>query len=455
VKKILFISLALIMALSLGLIGCEGEGGGGAVVPTSIKVGLVRDTDGVLAFYDQISGGPIYRAFKKYINDAGGIFMSTYNKSLPIELVIREYNPLAPGELATQTVALITTNKVHFMWGAPGTGTIYVQAPIADAYGMLLMTLEGGATDMMADPGKLDSWANTFINLSFSDWYQIPVLYKILKEHVSTPKAYVVYIDNEHGHEYLNVTKQVFGAANVVSAGHDQYTATQQDIEDRVDDAATYLNTTGFDVFCGFTYDPYLGYMMVAFRDLDFDPPAIVMGPGATSGAYLMTYGVNLTGVMGFTTGNNKTSVAPEAVTMNFSDMWDLVMAQATPPFPTFACWDVWAHPVMWSGLEMWKQAVQTVGHLDTGYTGQVRNVLVSFNSTNPATTVMGNCWYKVFGGGLGGGVIDYLCMPAQIAQWQNLYPETVGYTNVTSDIPKYDVTATFNFSMQGAWKWL
>lgn len=451
-KKVLFIVLAMVLALSVGLVGCEG----GVVAPTAIKVGLVRDLTGVLAFYDQMSGGPVYRAMNATVNAAGGIYMSEYDEKLPIELVIRQYDPMSPGALGTQTTALITQDKVHFVWGAPGTTTIYTQASICNAYGIILMTLEGGATDMISDPEKLPSWPYVWINLSFSDWYQIPVLYEMLKDKgISAPKAYVVYIDNEHGHEYLEVTQEVFGAGNVTAAGHDQYAADQDAIDDLISDAKTALNTTGYDVFCAFSYMPFLGYMMTSFNSFDFDPPAIIMGPGATSGAFDLVFGgAMMEGVMGFAVANNKTSVSPEATTMSLAAMWNLIMPQATG-FPPAYTWDVWGHPIEWTGLEMWKKAVETVGHLDVGYSAEVRNVLAGFNATAPCTTVIGNAWYHVFGGGLGGGVIDYQAMPGQIGQWQGGYVEVVGPSDITDEIPKYDVTASFKYPMTGNWTWL
>jgi len=84
-----------------------------------------------------------------------------------------------------------------------------------------------------------------------------------------------------------------------------------------------------------------------------------------------------------------------------------------------------------------------------------VRNVMAGFNQTSPCTTVIGNCWYKVFGGGLGGGVMDYQAMPGQMGQWQNGYVEVVGYSTVTSDIPKYKVTANFTYPMTDGWGWV
>jgi hypothetical protein len=457
VKRILFIGLAVILALSVGLIGCAGEQEEEEEGPETIKVGLVRDTDGILAFYDQIAGGPCYRAFNKTVNAAGGLDMSDYGRKIPIELVIREYNPLTPGELGTQTYALIDVDGVHFVWGGPGTGTIYEQAPICDAKGILLSTLEGGATDMMQDPSMLASWANTFINLSFSDWYQVPVVYEILKDvPIAAPKAYVLYIDNEHGHEYRDVTKAIFGAGNVTAVGHNAFSALYPDIKNIVQTAKNALNSSHpsydpYDIFCAWTYDPFLGMVMQAFIDLDFDPPHIVMGPGAQSGAYLFSWGDNMEGIMGFATGTKDMTIT-EPVTMSLTDMWNLVLPEAHG-FPSAYAWDPWGHPVIWSGLEMWKEAVEAVGNVDAGYTAAVRTELVAFNSTNPCKTVMGNCWYEVFGAGTGGGVIDYEAMPTQICQWQGGYVKAIGPT--VAPYAKYTTTGTYNAAMQGNWNWL
>jgi hypothetical protein len=458
VKKILFISLALVMALSIGLIGCEGEGGnGGVVVPTAIKIGLVRDLDGILAFYDQFAGGPVYRAFNK-TQLSGGIFMSGYNKTLPVELVIRDYNPLTPGDLGTQTIACITTNKVHFMWGGPGTTTIYTQAAICNTYDILLETLEGGATDMMSDPAKLAVWPYTFINLSFSDWYELPVMYNMLKaQGISYPKAYVLYIDNEHGNEYLDVTETLFGAANVTAEGHDQYSADQAAITTIVNHAITALGNVSnpnYDVFCAYTYDPFLGYVMTAFNATGFNPPGIMMGPGAQGGAYLLFYGAWLEGVMGFGVANNKTVIS-QNTTMSLNAMYNLVMAEVATGYPPACAYDPWGDPTLWAGLEMWKVAVETVGHLNAGYTTAMRNVLVGFTQGNPCTTVIGDAWYTIFGGGTGGGVMDYQAMPGQIGQWQNSFFEIIGYPGITTAIPKYSATANVWYPMTNNWTWL
>ena len=465
----------MVLALSVGLIGCaDGDG-----EPTEILVGLARDLEGPLKFFDDTSGGPTYRAFNTMVAADGGIMMSGYGKKLPLTLKIRPYDPTVAGDLTTQTEALITLDKVHFLWGGPGTGTIYVQAPIADFYGITLMTLEGGATDMMSDPDKLPSWGSVFVNLSFSDFYQIQTLHEMLdREDLPdgdrAPKAYVLYINNPHGFEYRDITSAVFGSANIVgSESHTDPVPTYDEIEDIVQLAKDALNTTGnnddYDVFCAFSYAPGLFDVVAAADALDFDPPAIIMGPGATGGAFPLAVGNYTEGIMGFAVATNNTDVSPEAVTMTFAEMYAKIGPEAIA-FPPSATWDVWGHPCQWAGLEMWKKAVETVGDLELGYTAKVRSVLIGFNSTNPCTTVMGDCWYKVFGLD-SGGVIDYHAMPGQIGQWFGDYVEIVGFDGIDTEnwaepwpvgsgeplepLSKYDVTEDFEFSMQGAWNWL
>jgi hypothetical protein len=458
VKKVVFVTLAAILALGVALIGCGGEtlppeG------PDTILVGLVRDLTGVLAFYDQSAAGPVYRAFTKMVNDDGGIYMSTYGEKKEIELDIRQYDPMSPGDLGTQTTALIDQDKVHFLWGAPGTTTIYTQASICNAKSIILMTLEGGATDMIRDPTKLPSWPYVWVNLSFSDWYQIPVLYQTLKaQGISTPKAYVCYIDNEHGHEYLEVTQEIFGTDNVIAVGHDQYLATQSDMDDIVSGAEAALGDPehpNYDIFCAFTYMPYLGYLITSFASFGFNPPAIMMGPGANTGVFDLVFGADLMqGVSVFATANRHTVIS-SPVTLSLNEMFDLVEAQPSGEYPVGYVWDVWGDPVLWAGLEMWRAAVEEVGNLDAGYSAKVRAALAGFSEADPATTVIGDCWYRVFGDGLGGGVLDYLAMPGQIAQWQGGYPEVVGPSDITDELPKYDITAPFIYPMTDQWGWL
>ncbi len=90
-KKVLFITLAAILALSVGLIGCGGEKLP-PQAPESILVGLARDLDGPLAVFECGYGGTSYRWFADKVNADGGIFLSDYAEKVPIELKVRDFD---------------------------------------------------------------------------------------------------------------------------------------------------------------------------------------------------------------------------------------------------------------------------------------------------------------------------------------------------------------------------
>jgi hypothetical protein len=117
VKKVLFVLLAVVFVLGMGLVGC---GTAGPTAPTVIKVGLARETNEDLAVFECGYGGTVYRWFASDVNAGGGIHLSAYNVTVPIELVVRDFS-LATWDLADVTKALINTDKVDFVWvGRPG-----------------------------------------------------------------------------------------------------------------------------------------------------------------------------------------------------------------------------------------------------------------------------------------------------------------------------------------------
>jgi len=486
VKKLLFISLALVLALSVGLVGCGGEGEG--EVPAAIKVGLVRDLNGVLSAFDCGYGGTVYRWFANKTNTAGGIFMSAYNATLPLEVIVRDFDPLNWGTLTTETNGLLYSDKVDFVWGAPGTDTIYTQGPICNAAGKLLITLEGGASNMIWDsPTYLDVWPYVWVSLSFANWYEIPVLHDVLDEAVTgrDPIAWVSHIGEAgatHGQEYLQETKNQFGLNNTIDGGETEYfpadlPGAAAAVIAAAKAALGNSSNPNYDVACFFTYPWWVFNLIGAIlADTTFNPPAIIFGPGGNTGDIPAAFGPMAEGLMGFTMANENTVPNVGTPTMSMATMYsqlgtqlELDWASGSLPAcdkPAYVsngsqCVDYWGMPCYAAALDMWKQAVQAVGTLEAGYSAAVRNKLASYNSTNPASTVLGNTWYEVFSQNvssanyrLGGGVLSYKCHTGEIGQWQSGVLETVGYTGITSVIPNYDTTASFKL-MTDQWAWL
>ena len=101
---------------------------------------------------------------------------------------------------------------------------------------------------------------------------------------------------------------------------------------------------------------------------------------------------------------------------------------------------DYWGMPCYAAGLQMWQKAVVAAGNLDST---DVRDALAALNTS----TVLGaNTWFHVFGGGYGGGILDYACHPGEIGQWQGGVYKIVG---------GLDTTGTFDYPYTGKWFWL
>lgn len=471
-RKVLFITLAAILALSIGLIGCGGET---PLAPDSIVVGLAREINEGNEVFDCYHGGPLYRYFVDQVNADGGIYLSEYDAKVPLELVVRDAS-LATWDVGTVVQGLID-DGADVIWGSWSTDTIYTLAPVCNAAGVCLVGLEGGASKMVWEhEDYLDEWPYVWLSLSFANWYQIPVLKGILDDKVGgAPKAYVTYIGGlgaEHGLEYTQETINQFGAANVLPSGgvEHPFFMSQEEANTIIQNAIAALGDPAFpnyDVFCAYTYPWNVAALFIAAQTFDFNPPAMIFGPGSSQGYFNAQWGNELVeGVMSFGISNTKTTVKVGTPTMTMADLYAGVAAQidddwanyAVCPQPGYATsgsqmLDWWGDPCFMAGLEMWKSAVEEVGKIDNA---AIRDVLASYNSrTNSAGTCFGDTWYEVFGNGAGGGVLHYLCHTGEIGQWQSGIFELVGYEGINAELPNYDATADFVFPMTDKWAWL
>jgi hypothetical protein len=480
-SKITLIALivTLFMPLDSGGILCQ-------YIPPpryTIEIGLVRDLDGPLSFFECNAAGPVYRWFADKVNAEGGIHLSDYDIYVDIELVVRDFN-VAYWDIAVETQGLIE-DGADFIWGGPGTDCIYSIAPVCNLNGVILITLEGGASKMVWQHERyLDLWPYVWISSSFANWYQMPVLYDILDAEVDhNPVAYVTYIGGlgaMHGYEYLLTTIDEFGESNVLPAGASwpgvEHTFAMNSTEANtiIQNAKTALgNATdpNYDIFCAFTYPWNVERLIQACIDNNFNPPAILFGPGANFGSFGTPppdgFGAaDVEGIMCFAVANNKTEVQVGTPTMSMAEMYDAIAARIEDDWidPDLSCasgnltsgkqaLDYWGSPCYVAALEMWKYAVEAVGNLYPQ--SAIRDVLAAFSPSNPAQTVFGDTWYTVFGEGAGGGVMAYECHTGEIGQWQSGVIEIIGYDGINATLPNYCVTANFTYPMTNLWGWL
>jgi branched-chain amino acid transport system substrate-binding protein len=425
-KKLLLIPLGLLLVISLIAIGCPSTPTTAppttapptTAPPTTpppptkdkIVIGMSRPLSGPLAIIGDSGFKPIYDELVAQWNADGGIYLSEYGKKLPIELKIYD-DKSDVGTMTRLTEKLILEDKVDFLWPSCGTSFIFGQAPIANKYGYVLLTAEGGATTIK---DSLYSLPYTFVSLSFSDWYQLPVFADMLAAK-GAETAYVTYIADLHGIEYSGVAGNEFGRVGIKVLGSVSLPPDLKDFAPVITDAMA----SGADVFCCFGYPDQVLPVTGTAIALGYNPKCFICGPGANFGFYHTAFGPAVNGVTCFAVANRKTSPA-------MAEMYDILYSGKPEDVN-----DWWGHPLYWGAWQFWKQAVEMVGSTDQD---ALRDVFASQHFD----TALGDTYFTVFGDG--GALMAKETHPGEIGQWQDEVLEIVG----AGDWPNGVVTADF-----------
>jgi branched-chain amino acid transport system substrate-binding protein len=366
-----------------------------------IVVGMSRPLSGMLAMIGDSAFKPIYETWVPMVNAEGGIYVKEYGKKLPIELVIYD-DKSDVGTMTRLTEKLIVEDKVDFLWPACGTSFIFAQAPIANKHEYVLLTAEGGATQIK---DMLPSLPYVFVSLSFSDWYQLPVFAELLGE-AGAKTAYVMYIGDLHGIEYSGVAGIEFPKHGIEIVGIKSVPPGTKDLSPIIKKA----KASNAEVFCAFGYPDMIMPATGTSMALGYDPKAWIGGPGVNFGFYHTTFGPATEGVTGFTTfACSQSKAAKELCDKLYKGKPEEIQ-------------DFWGHPLYWAALEFWKAAIEKAGTLD-------QKVIRDIMATEKLNTMLGPTWFE-------NGLLAKDCHTGEIGQWQNGVFEVVG--------PKEHATAKF-----------
>ncbi|MBN1255124.1 MAG: amino acid ABC transporter substrate-binding protein [Deltaproteobacteria bacterium] len=370
-----------------------------ALAKDKIVVGMSRPLSGPLAVIGDSAFKPVYETWVAEVNAEGGIYVKEYGKKLPIELIIYD-DKSDVGTMTRLTEKLIVEDKVDFLWPACGTAFIFAQAPIANKYEYVLVTAEGGATQIK---DMLPSLPYIFVTLSFSDWYQLPVFADIMSK-AGAKTAYVTYIADLHGIEYSGVAGIEFPKKGIEIVGTKSIPPDMKDWTPIIKDA----KASNADIFCCFAYPDQVMPATGTSMGLGYNPKAWIGGPGVNFGFYKAAFGPAVEGILGFTMFSPKQSKAAKE------------LADKLYKGKPIEVQDPWGHPCYWAGLEMWKQAIEKAGTLDQK---KIRDILAK----NKFKTVMGKTWFE-------NGLLAKESHTGEIGQWQKGVYEVVG--------PEKDATA-------------
>jgi branched-chain amino acid transport system substrate-binding protein len=366
-----------------------------------ILVGMSRPLSGWNALIGDSAYRPVYEKFVEEVNADGGVYIKEYDKKLPIELIIYD-DKSDVGTMTQLTEKLIVEDKVDFLWPASGTAFLFAQAPIANKYGYVLITAEGGASSLR---DMLPSLPYVFVTLSFSDWYQVPVFADLLAEK-GAKSAYITYIADLHGIEYSGVAGIEFAHRGIDVVGLKSLPPDIKDLSPVIKDA----KASAADVFCCFAYPDQIFPAIGTSVELAYNPKCWIGGPGVNFGFFHTAFGPLVDGVTGWTSFNPKQSPAAKELA---DKLWGGKPEDVQDP---------WGHPLYWAGLQTWKAAVEKAGTLDQA---RIRDILAN----EKFDTVLGETWYE-------NGLLAKDCHTGEVGQWVNGVYEVVG--------PKHHATAEF-----------
>jgi len=450
-NKILFISVAVVLALSVGLIGCDGGGGVGPTPSSKIVLAASVSETGPLADVHNLAKKPMLDKWLT-VNPT----MTVEGVAYPVEKDYLDDGSVLSNMLDnTDTIIdAIHAGTNHFLLGPTCTAFLEAQAPKATTGKVVQMTMEGGATSLFT---RLQDYKYSFISLSFSNWFEIPVFAKLIKEahtawNATDPcTAYIGYQNDDHGLEYLGEATKYFGKEGIAIDGSYAMTSGDTGANAALINAA---KAAGSDILCAFAYPEHVFGTAAVAEALGYNPKAMIIGPGGNFGVYGAPFmaGADAEGVMCFAVANNKTTTGTVGA---------LMLSLESDPSIGFFNTDYWGAPCYWASLQMLQEAAEEVGSDNAGAGFTVdQDALRDYLRTEKFTTVLGETWYVTPSVALNSttyswtdaqlqwpvpvgyaGLLNYKCHTGEIGQWQSGYIEIVGYAGIGGGGDEYELT--------------
>lgn len=441
-KKLLFILLAIALVFSVGLIGCTGEQEEeeeGPEPADTIVLIASASLDGPLADIHNFAKGPVVSI---YLAAAPNITVDTTTYTVEMKYYNDSSSMVTMLTNTDDIIDEINAGTAHFLLGPTCTAFLEAQAPKCATAEVVQMGMEGGATSVIP---FLSAYPYSFFSLSFSNWFQIPVLAKILAEEGATT-AVLGLQNDDHGVEYGGEAAKYFAKEGITIS--DTHAMTPGDVG-ACDDLVDKAISASADVLCLFGYPEFVFPIHGSCIAKSYDPKAVVLGPGACFGVYYYVIaGAAAEGVMTFATGNNLTSPAMEAL---FDYLLSTVSIVAT---------DFWGHPCYWTALDFVYAAAAAEGS-DNGGAGFTidQDDYRSYLATTTISSVFGDSYFVTPDHALNatqyswedadlqhpvpagyGGFLSYKLHHGEVGQWQNGYCQIIGYSDIGTGTDEYDL---------------
>lgn len=261
--------------------------------PTTIRIGWSLAKTGPNAGGVDTTVRPNYEMWVKEVNAAGGLFLTAYNKRVPITVI--EYDDRSSSEEAVRAIErLITQDKVDLVLPPWGTAYNLAVAPTLARHGYPQIT-HTTVTDKIPELAK--RWPSVFFMQGKSEAYGdalVEYLAAARKDGKIGDRIAMINIADGFGVELANSLRNKAPQAGFKLVYDKSYPIGTQDLSSVISEA----KATRPDAFVAFSYPPDTVLVTEQSRVLGFNPTVFYAGVGVNFPFYRAKFGEAAEGIL-------------------------------------------------------------------------------------------------------------------------------------------------------------
>ena len=358
------------VAMAAGLLAGGPDGTLADEAPETIRMGYAVSLSGPYAPGAATTTVGNYDLWLHDVNEAGGIYLSKYDKRVPVEFIV--YDDRSQLEEAVRlTERLMLEDEVDFVLPPWGTATHMAVGRLYERHGYPLLAF---TCTVERSIDLSTRWKNVF-------WLLSPPSHLVgaIKDSIDAlraegrvnDKVAIAYMTDQLGVEMATAATDLFTEAGYDIVYNKSYPPTASDLSQQVKE----MKGLEPDTFLGFSYP--LDAMMFVEQSmvLDFNPKFFYSAVGPPHPYFVGKFGADkidgLTGIGGIDPGLQSIQ--------DYVARYRAVIGEEP---------DLTGGPVVYGSLEMLQQAIESVGELDR------EKVLAALRDTS-FDTVAGNLEIK------------------------------------------------------------
>ena len=285
------VALAMTIGLSIGLGGVARADG-----PDVIRMGYAVSLSGPYAPGAGTTTLGNYNLWLHDVNAAGGIYLSKYDKKVPVEFIV--YDDRSQLEEAVKlTERLMLSDKVDFVLAPWGTATHMAVGPLYERHGYPMLAFTVSAEKIKDLVGR---WKHVFWMLRTPTFLTSPVIdivKKLRAEGKINNKVAMIFVADQLGVEMANVAEDLLKGTDLELVYNKSYPLGAADMSAQIKE----MKRLEPDTFLAMSYP--LGSMMLTEQSmtLGFNPKVMYVAVGPPHPYFIGKFGgkMNLDGMMG------------------------------------------------------------------------------------------------------------------------------------------------------------